>query len=228
MQRWRATPGMRLMRNRWRTASSLQTTEAMNIHIDETSPIKSDRNKSCAIFLNHLSPPAWHLRLLPPTSIQFVSEHPPCQFPAMVVRMRLRPTGLRNNPSFDVVVTRNPLRPTAAPIEKLGEYLPVPSVLPSSQTPRASTSSSSSILQPLPEPKAEKSLKINKDRIAYWMKAGAQPTESVTRLLTKVRVSLCYMRFVNSKILRERLVPPFFVLMNRLASYIGTSSGSSK
>lgn len=99
----------------------------------------------------------------------------------MVVRMRLRPTGLRNNPSYDVVVVQGQRRIRAAPIEKLGEYQVVPSVL---QTPRASTLS---ILQPIPEPKFEKSLKLNKERIGYWIQTGAQPSQSVSRLLTKVR-----------------------------------------
>lgn len=99
----------------------------------------------------------------------------------MVVRMRLRPTGVRNNPLYDVVVVRNQRRPRAAPIEKLGEYQSVPSLLPN---PRASTSS---VLQPIPDPVYEKSLKINKDRVAYWMSAGAQPSQTVSRLLTKVK-----------------------------------------
>lgn len=136
----------------------------------------------------------------------------------MVVRMRLRPTGVRNNPSFDVVVTRNALRMTAAPIEKLGEYQPVPSVLP---TPRASTSS---ILTPIPEPKAEKSLKINKDRIAYWMKAGAQPSQSVSRLLTQVRLSLqTTLQSFAIGALAHRVTNP-----SRPDCYIETSLGSSK
>lgn len=86
-----------------------------------------------------------------------------------VVRLRLARHGQRNRPFYHVVAINVRKARDAEPIEKLGEYDPIPK-------PRAD------------EPSVmEKRITWDADRIRYWLGVGAQPSPPVARLLEKVR-----------------------------------------
>lgn len=82
----------------------------------------------------------------------------------MTVRLRLAVHGVRNNRIFHLVAIDQRKRRNAKPIELLGIY------------------------RQRVEPKSpHKTLEWSVDRIKYWLGVGAQPSDSVVKLLTKVR-----------------------------------------
>ncbi|CAE6516454.1 unnamed protein product [Rhizoctonia solani] len=82
-----------------------------------------------------------------------------------VVRLRLARHGQRNRPFYHVVAINARKARDAKPIEKIGEYDPIP--------------------QPLPDNPSvtEKRITWDADRIRYWLGVGAQPSPTVARLL---------------------------------------------
>ena len=83
---------------------------------------------------------------------------------AMTVRLRLAIHGVRHNRIFHLVAIDQRKRRNAKPIELLGVY------------------------RPRVEPQSpHKSVEWSVDRIKYWLGVGAQPSDSVVKLLTKVR-----------------------------------------
>lgn len=113
----------------------------------------------------------------------------------MVVRLRLARHGTRNNPFYHIVAIQNTKARNARPIEKLGEYDPVPRPAPQTASPRAQTRSknapgyngdviTSGITSRV---QMEKRLEWNEERILYWLKTGAQPSKPMARLLDRVR-----------------------------------------
>lgn len=81
----------------------------------------------------------------------------------MTVRLRLAVHGVRNNRIFHLVAVDQRKRRNAKPIELLGIY------------------------RPRVEPKSpHKSVEWSVDRIKYWLGVGAQPSDSVVKLLTTV------------------------------------------
>ncbi|KAG8737208.1 37S ribosomal protein S16, mitochondrial [Ceratobasidium sp. 428] len=87
-----------------------------------------------------------------------------------VVRLRLASHGQRNRPFFHVVAINVRKARDAKPIEKLGEYDPIPQ-------PR------------LDDPSVEeKRITWDADRIRYWLGVGAQPSQTVARLLEKANL----------------------------------------
>ncbi|ELU42585.1 ribosomal s16 domain-containing protein [Rhizoctonia solani AG-1 IA] len=82
-----------------------------------------------------------------------------------VVRLRLACRGQRNRPFYHIVAINVRKARDAKPIEKLGEYDPIP--------------------KPLPENPSvtEKRITWDADRIQYWLGVGAQPSPTVARLL---------------------------------------------
>lgn len=82
----------------------------------------------------------------------------------MTVRLRLAIHGVRHNRIFHLVAIDQRKRRNAKPIELLGVY------------------------RPRVEPKSpHKSVEWSVDRIKYWLGVGAQPSDSVVKLLTTVR-----------------------------------------
>lgn len=82
----------------------------------------------------------------------------------MTVRLRLAVHGVRHNRIFHLVAVNQRKRRNAKPIELLGVY------------------------RPRVEPQSpHKSVEWSVDRIKYWLGVGAQPSDSVVKLLTKVR-----------------------------------------
>ncbi|KAG9004720.1 37S ribosomal protein S16, mitochondrial [Tulasnella sp. JGI-2019a] len=92
----------------------------------------------------------------------------------MVVRIRLaRPPGhTKRTTWFDLVVINIRKARDAKPIEKLGEYDPVPRILgtgPGAGTPGT----------------GHKRVEWSAERIRYWLGQGALPSKSAAALLTK-------------------------------------------
>ncbi|EPQ31529.1 uncharacterized protein PFL1_00862 [Pseudozyma flocculosa PF-1] len=130
----------------------------------------------------------------------------------MVVRLRLARHGTRNNPFYHVVAINDSKPRDARPIEKLGEYDPIPRPVPvhvarAPYTPAPATS----LVDPSlistgsasnkgktkategygkvmtsglnVETTLQKRIEWNEDRIKYWLGTGAQPSKPVARLL---------------------------------------------
>ncbi|MCA9386649.1 30S ribosomal protein S16 [Candidatus Dojkabacteria bacterium] len=76
-----------------------------------------------------------------------------------MVRMRLTRVGRKNNPAYRVVVTPKREKRDSRAIEYLGHFSPMSKVL-----------------------------ELNKERIEYWLSVGAQPSETVKRLLIKEKI----------------------------------------
>ncbi|CEH14986.1 Mitochondrial/chloroplast ribosomal protein S16 [Ceraceosorus bombacis] len=123
----------------------------------------------------------------------------------MVVRLRLSRQGPKNSPFYHLVAIRDSARRDARPIEKLGEYDPVPKVVANPATGSQSSFSerASGTLHPAQDrrtglftsgiasarnPRLEKRVEWNRQRIAYWLQVGAQPTDVVARLLYRAGV----------------------------------------
>lgn len=113
----------------------------------------------------------------------------------MVVRLRLARHGTRSNPFYHLVAIQNTKPRDARPIEKLGEYDPVPKP----EFPRP-LHAALAVSENRPgfngevirsgvheKPIMRKRLEWNEDRIRYWLGTGAQPTKTVFKLLHRVR-----------------------------------------
>lgn len=132
----------------------------------------------------------------------------------MVVRLRLARHGTRNNPFYHVVVIRDSKARDARPIEKVGEYDPIPRIHAASNLPTALLAGSSRTTKParpgteapghgalmtsglpatdaagLQIQKPAKRLEWNEARIKYWLSVGVQPSKPVARLLDRVSTS---------------------------------------
>lgn len=114
----------------------------------------------------------------------------------MVVRLRLARHGTRNSPFYHIVAIQNTKARNARPIEKLGEYDPVPrpprdaAVSPAAvRTENRPGYNGEKITSGLPGAvKLEKRLEWKEDRIRYWLNTGAQPSKPVARLLDRVGI----------------------------------------
>lgn len=82
----------------------------------------------------------------------------------MVVRIRLARMGRRHRPFYHIRVANARTPRDGKFIEKLGTW------------------------DPLPNADGLKLLRINKDRVKYWLGVGAQPSDTVLRLLGKAEI----------------------------------------
>lgn len=83
----------------------------------------------------------------------------------MVVRIRLARHGRRNLPFYHIVVANARTGRNAKPIEKIGTY------------------------DPVADDSGNKLINLNFERVKYWLTVGAQPSETVEKLLVKVRAT---------------------------------------
>lgn len=106
----------------------------------------------------------------------------------MVVRIRLARHGTRNNPFYHIVAIADHKPRDARPIEKLGEYDPVPRPrvfrVPQMNPDAPVLSSGLPAQQDLS--RLEKRLEWNSERIKYWLTKGAQPSKPLAKMLDKV------------------------------------------
>lgn len=100
----------------------------------------------------------------------------------MPVRLRLARHGQRHTPVFHIVAINSSKRRDARPLEKLGEYDPIPRVPASTKLPSSSYvfGEEKTVLQ------KEKRIEWNVERIRYWLGVGAQPSRPVVKLLERV------------------------------------------
>ncbi|KAF9875171.1 mitochondrial ribosomal protein s16 [Colletotrichum karsti] len=89
----------------------------------------------------------------------------------MVVRIRLARFGRVNQPFYNIVVSQARTARNSKPIEVIGTYDPVPK-----QDPYDATT------------KPHKDIRLDSLRARYWIGVGAQPTETVWRLLSMVGI----------------------------------------
>jgi small subunit ribosomal protein S16 len=77
-----------------------------------------------------------------------------------MVRIRLKRVGTTNSPAYRIVVADSRSPRDGKFIEELGSYLPL---------------------------KKEKNFTLNLERADYWVKVGAQPTDTVASFIKKAR-----------------------------------------
>ncbi|KAL1931411.1 hypothetical protein VTP01DRAFT_9553 [Rhizomucor pusillus] len=82
----------------------------------------------------------------------------------MVVRIRLARHGRRNLPFYHIVVANARTARNSKPIEKIGTY------------------------NPIPDSSGNKLVNLNFDRAKYWLTVGAQPSETVEKLLVRANL----------------------------------------
>ncbi|RCI11990.1 hypothetical protein L249_0849 [Ophiocordyceps polyrhachis-furcata BCC 54312] len=89
----------------------------------------------------------------------------------MVVRIRLARFGRRNAPFYNIVVAHARTARNSRPLEVLGTYDPIPRPDPYG-----------------PSHKLHKDVKLDIPRAQYWVGVGAQPSDTVWRLLSYVGI----------------------------------------
>ena len=80
----------------------------------------------------------------------------------MSVRIRMKMTGRKHQPFFRICVIDRQKARDGLPIEELGTY------------------------DPMVKTKSER-VKVNLDRVAYWLSVGATPSDRVATLLKKIK-----------------------------------------
>ena len=110
----------------------------------------------------------------------------------MPIRIRLARHGQRNTPHYHIVAINASKRRDAKPLEKLGEYDPIPRLPSTAHLPSASKVFGGAEVA-IPK---EKRIEWDVARINYWLGVGAEPTRSVVKLLE--RVSLVPFRLLQS------------------------------
>ncbi|BEJ10948.1 hypothetical protein CspHIS471_0103700 [Cutaneotrichosporon sp. HIS471] len=100
----------------------------------------------------------------------------------MPVRLRLARHGQKRAPVFHIVAINSSKARNARPIEKLGEYDPIPRIPieHSKMPPLAHVFGSDKV-----SVQKEKRIEWNVERIKYWLAVGAQPTLTVVKLLER-------------------------------------------
>lgn len=99
----------------------------------------------------------------------------------MVVRIRLARHGQKHTPVYHIVAINSTKRRDARPIEKLGEYDPIPRLPEGYKLPV-----STQVFGEQPPLPKEKRIEWNVERIRHWLSVGAQPTRTVVKLLERV------------------------------------------
>jgi len=89
-----------------------------------------------------------------------------------MVRIRLRRTGSKKQPTYRIVVADKESPRDGAFIEVIGSY------------------------NPRTEPET---VKVQEDRALYWMKVGAKPSESVEQLFRKTGTTTRYQRLMKGE-----------------------------
>lgn len=101
----------------------------------------------------------------------------------MPVRLRLARHGTRNNPFYHIVAINQRLGRNAKPLELLGVYDPTPRV----PVRKAKTYPEMDATSSEPDNGvATKKVEWSVERIKWWIEQGAQPSDSVLKLLAMV------------------------------------------
>ena len=83
----------------------------------------------------------------------------------MAVKLRLKRFGRLNHPTYRVVATDSRFPRDGRIIESIGYYLPL-------------------------MPRAQEQLKLNSERVSYWLSVGAQPSETVRSMIKRSGIAL--------------------------------------
>ncbi|KAI1392488.1 ribosomal protein S16, mitochondrial [Hypoxylon trugodes] len=89
----------------------------------------------------------------------------------MVVKIRLARFGRRNSPFYNIVVAQARTARNSRPLEVIGTYDPIPKPDPYDNSGRL-----------------HKDIKLDTFRAKYWIGVGAQPTDTVWRLLSMLGI----------------------------------------
>ncbi|KAJ8129660.1 hypothetical protein O1611_g3971 [Lasiodiplodia mahajangana] len=89
----------------------------------------------------------------------------------MVVKIRLARFGRRNSPFYNIVVAHARTARNSKPLEVIGTYDPIPKPDPYDDSGRL-----------------HKDIKLDAVRARYWVGVGAQPTDTVWRLLSMLGI----------------------------------------
>ncbi|KAI5867501.1 ribosomal protein S16 [Durotheca rogersii] len=89
----------------------------------------------------------------------------------MVIKIRLARFGRRNAPFYNIVVTHARTARNSRPLEVIGTYDPIPKPDPYDDS-----------------GKLHKDINIDTIRAQYWIGVGAQPTDTVWRLLAMLGI----------------------------------------
>ncbi|CCH62211.1 hypothetical protein TBLA_0G02730 [Henningerozyma blattae CBS 6284] len=92
-----------------------------------------------------------------------------------LVRIRLSRQCRKNTPFYNIVVTQSFKARDAKPIEVIGTYNPIP--IQSNITKKKKTNAVSVL--------PYKDIRLDFERAKYWIGVGAQPTETMTKILIK-------------------------------------------
>ncbi|KIM20556.1 hypothetical protein M408DRAFT_30274 [Serendipita vermifera MAFF 305830] len=103
----------------------------------------------------------------------------------MPVRLRLARHGTRNNPFYHIVAINQRLGRNAKPLELLGVYDPTPRVPQQKSKIKAYPDMNATSTEP-DNGVATKKVEWSVERIQCWIGKGAQPSDSVMKLLTMV------------------------------------------
>ena len=101
-----------------------------------------------------------HLRPFPARSVRPPTHSPEKQETSLVVKLRLKRFGRLNHPTYRVCATDSRSPRDGRVIETLGYYLPK-------------------------EKRKQEQVKLNHERVAYWLSVGAQPSETVASLIVR-------------------------------------------
>ena len=104
----------------------------------------------------------------------------------MVLRIRLARFGKRHSPIYNIVIAQARSARDSKPLEVIGVYDPKPKVpLSSNSDPKTMIHRKGGTVPFVP--KKIKDIQLDQLRTKYWLGVGAQPTETVERLLCLVR-----------------------------------------
>lgn len=98
----------------------------------------------------------------------------------MVVKIRLARFGRTNSAFYNIVVTQARTARNSRPMEVLGTYNPAPQRDPYESATISPDSRRGHNIKP------HKDIQLDVTRAKYWIGVGAQPTETVWRLLSMV------------------------------------------
>ncbi|KAL2220013.1 ribosomal protein S16 domain-containing protein [Thermoascus aurantiacus ATCC 26904] len=90
----------------------------------------------------------------------------------MVVRIRLSRFGNRHQPFYNIVVSQARSARDSKPLEVIGTYNPIPKRPTGLSDEEAKTA------------KPYKEIELDRSRAKYWLGVGAQPSDTVWRLLS--------------------------------------------
>lgn len=106
-------------------------------------------------------------------------------YPHMPVRLRLARHGTRNNAFYHIVAINQRQGRNAKPIELLGVYDPTPRVPSNRKKGKTYPEMDATSSEP-DNGVATKRIEWSVERIQWWINNGAQPSESVLRILSMV------------------------------------------